>query len=69
MNKFCKLILPIFLGVLLFTACDPTGDERPLGVYDAGVLILNEGAFGANEGGYFILIPPLLYLALTFLKK
>jgi len=50
MSKFSQLIPPIFVAVLLFTACDPTGDERPLGAYDTGILIVNEGAFGANDG-------------------
>lgn len=50
MKNFFQLFSPILLAVLLLTACDPTGDERPLGVYDTGVLILNEGAFGTNDG-------------------
>ena len=50
MIQFSKSNLVIFLMALTFSACDPTTDERPLGVYDSGVLILNEGAFGANDG-------------------
>jgi DNA-binding beta-propeller fold protein YncE len=69
MNKFSKLILPIFLGVLLFTACDPTGEERPQGVYDAGVLILNEGAFGANDGEVFHLNSTTAILSPNLFEK
>jgi hypothetical protein len=50
MNQFSKSILVLSLLALTFSACDPTTDERPLGGYDTGILILNEGAFGANDG-------------------
>jgi hypothetical protein len=50
MTQFSKSILVFFLLVLTFSACDSTINERPLGVYDTGILILNEGAFGANDG-------------------
>ena len=50
MIQFSKYFLLLFLLAMVFSACDPTTDERPLGVYDSGVLILNEGAFGANDG-------------------
>jgi DNA-binding beta-propeller fold protein YncE len=43
--------------LFLLFACDETGNERPLGAYDTGVLILNEGAFGANDGEVFHLDP------------
>ncbi|WP_332911211.1 DUF5074 domain-containing protein [Algoriphagus boritolerans] len=49
------------LGVLalfyLLVACNDSGNERPLGAYDTGVLIINEGAFGANDGEVFHLDP------------
>ena len=50
MIQFSKSFLALSLLVLTFSACDSTTDERPLGVYDTGILILNEGAFGANDG-------------------
>ncbi|MBN7812385.1 surface layer protein [Algoriphagus sp. H41] len=31
-------------------ACSDSGEEKPLGKYDTGVLIMNEGNFGANDG-------------------
>jgi len=50
MIQYSKSILLLLLLVLTFSACDSTTDERPLGVYDTGILIMNEGAFGANDG-------------------
>lgn len=43
--------------IFLLFACDESGNERPLGAYDTGVLILNEGAFGANDGEVYHLDP------------
>lgn len=39
--------------IFLLFACDETGNERPLGAYDSGILIMNEGAFGTNDGEVF----------------
>jgi hypothetical protein len=50
MNNFSKSLCILSFVTLFLAACDPTGDERPLGAFDTGVLILNEGAFGANDG-------------------
>ena len=50
MNNFSKLLCIFFFGTLLLVACDPASKERPLGAYDTGILIVNEGAFGANDG-------------------
>ncbi|MDA0315056.1 MAG: surface layer protein [Bacteroidetes bacterium] len=50
MIQFRKSILTFFILPLLFVACNPNSDERPRGVYDSGILIVNEGAFGANDG-------------------
>ncbi len=36
--------------ITLLFACENGGDERPLGKYDTGVLIMNEGNFGTNDG-------------------
>jgi YVTN family beta-propeller protein len=39
------------LALLVFVfSCSDNGGERPLGKYDTGVLIMNEGAYGANDG-------------------
>jgi YVTN family beta-propeller protein len=47
--KFKNLYLGIIATAFLFTSCssdDSTENETPLGAYDNGVLILNEGNFG-----------------------
>lgn len=38
-------------------ACTDSGEEKPLGKYNNGVLILNEGSFGTNDGEVFHLNP------------
>jgi len=43
--------------IFLLFACNESGNERPLGAYDTGVLIVNEGAFGANDGEIYHLDP------------
>jgi hypothetical protein len=43
--------------IFLLFACNESGNERPLGAYDTGILIVNEGAFGANDGEVFHLDP------------
>ncbi|SDA49328.1 hypothetical protein SAMN03080617_00711 [Algoriphagus alkaliphilus] len=47
-NQFGALAL-----IFLLFSCNESGSERPLGVYDTGILIMNEGAFGANDGEVF----------------
>ena len=44
---------------LLFgiSACTDSGQERPLGQYETGILIMNEGAFGSNDGEIYHLNP------------
>lgn len=38
-------------ALLIFAfSCNDNGDEKPLGKYDTGVLIMNEGNFGTNDG-------------------
>lgn len=46
---------PVWAFVLLIVlfSCEDSGNEKPLGAYESGVLILNEGAFGANDGEVF----------------
>lgn len=50
-----KLNQLLFLGAILLTtiSCNESEPERPLGEYETGVLIMNEGAFGANDGEVF----------------
>jgi DNA-binding beta-propeller fold protein YncE len=48
--RFIQTFFLATLTGLLFIACDPSGKEVPLGAYEKGVFILNEGAFGANDG-------------------
>jgi hypothetical protein len=43
--------------LLVFFSCEDSGNEKPLGAYESGVLILNEGAFGTNDGEVFYFDP------------
>lgn len=44
-------LLSFFWALALFTiSCTEDGPEIPLGEFERGVLIINEGAFGANDG-------------------
>lgn len=45
------LLSSIFLLGLL--ACGPNASESPMGEFEQGVLVMNEGAFGANDGEVF----------------
>lgn len=36
--------------IFILFACNDSGNEKPLGKYDTGLLIMNEGAFGTNDG-------------------
>ncbi|REG84458.1 YVTN family beta-propeller protein [Algoriphagus antarcticus] len=38
-------------------ACSDSGEEKPLGKYDNGILIMNEGNFGTNDGEVYYLNP------------
>lgn len=49
---FTKQLWALALILLLFS-CENGDDERPLGKYDTGILLMNEGAFGANDGEVF----------------
>ncbi len=49
---FTKQLWALALILLLFS-CENGDDERPLGKYDSGILLMNEGAFGANDGEVF----------------
>jgi DNA-binding beta-propeller fold protein YncE len=48
--RFLTSFLLAALVALVFVACDPSGKEVPLGAFEKGVFIINEGAFGANDG-------------------
>ncbi len=54
-----KLNQCIWAFALIFTlfACNDSGEERPLGAYETGILIMNEGAFGSNDGEVYHLEP------------
>lgn len=50
--KLNKLMLALFAGSLLFTSCSDNDDapnDTPLGAYDNGILVLNEGNFGGGN--------------------
>lgn len=48
-----KSQLGAFALLFVLFSCEDSGKENPLGAYETGVLILNEGAFGANDGEIF----------------
>jgi YVTN family beta-propeller protein len=49
--KFSKLVFVAFVSAVFFVSCTDDNDqvEVPLGAYDNGVLILNEGGFGKGN--------------------
>lgn len=49
-------LLSFLLAWAVF-ACNPETPKEPLGEYETGVLIANEGAFGANDGEVFHYVP------------
>ena len=50
--KTFKFYQHLFLNLLIVASISCTSDpvELPLGAYEEGVLIINEGAFGSNDG-------------------
>ena len=50
MNFKMKTQLWALALLFVFFSCEDSGNERPLGAYETGVLIMNEGAFGTNDG-------------------
>lgn len=54
-----KLHQSIWAFALIFTffACEENTSESPLGAYETGILIMNEGAFGSNDGEIYHLEP------------
>lgn len=50
--KFPKLIAATLISALFFVSCNPNEDVPkyvPLGSYDSGVLVLNQGGFNGNN--------------------
>jgi hypothetical protein len=50
--KNLRLLLPLLWLGLFASSCNPSepGEAPPLGEFEKGVLIMNEGAFGSNDG-------------------
>ena len=51
-NQLWALVLLVFAF-----SCNDNREEAPLGKYDTGVLIMNEGNYGSNDGEVFHLDP------------
>ena len=49
MNQF-RLLTALWALTLFTVSCSEDGPEIPLGEFEKGVFIINEGAFGANDG-------------------
>lgn len=49
MKKIHKSGLAVLLS-FIFLSCVEEGPQLPLGAFEQGVLIMNEGAFGSNDG-------------------
>ena len=49
MNQL-RLFTAFWALALFFVSCTDDGPEIPSGEFERGVLIMNEGAFGANDG-------------------
>jgi uncharacterized protein DUF5074 len=53
MMKISKMVVAALGSAVFFTACSPDNDEPtkyvPLGKYDSGVLVLNQGGFGNGD--------------------
>lgn len=46
-----------FALIFLSISCTESDPDRPLGEYETGILIMNEGAFGSNDGEVYHLNP------------
>jgi DNA-binding beta-propeller fold protein YncE len=46
-----------FALVFILFACEDSTSDKPLGAYETGILIMNEGAFGSNDGEVYHLEP------------
>jgi YVTN family beta-propeller protein len=49
--NFTKTILAAFTGLILFSSCEKNDDKvsAPLGAFDNGILVLNQGNFGSGN--------------------
>lgn len=54
--KFNQL-LGIFAFSIILISCNDSDPEQPLGAYEQGILIMNEGNFGTNDGEVYHLDP------------
>ncbi|MDX5479994.1 MAG: surface layer protein [Cyclobacteriaceae bacterium] len=52
MRKLHKLCLAVIM-LSIFFSCTEEGNQVPLGEFEKGVLVINEGAFGANDGDVY----------------
>ncbi|WP_194777682.1 YncE family protein [Pararhodonellum marinum] len=60
MRKFTQVFRFCLVGIaFLVFSCDNDPGEMPRGEFEGGILILNEGAFGANDGEVFHFDPML----------
>lgn len=48
--KFKSIIFGFFISAIFLFSCNNGSETPPLGAYETGVLIMNEGSFGANDG-------------------
>ncbi len=55
-HLFKSRLWAVALLIVTFS-CSDNGGEKPLGKYDSGVLIMNEGNFGTNDGEVYHLDP------------
>lgn len=51
--KTIQRLLLSYIFILGLFACEPNTSESPMGEFEQGVLVMNEGAFGANDGEVF----------------
>lgn len=47
--KFTRLFFTAIAGSLLLTSCDDTDNSAPLGAYESGILVVNEGSGTAGS--------------------
>jgi len=59
--KSYQLLVAFLLSIILFS-CSDVDLEQPLGAYGQGILIMNEGNFGTNDGEVYHLDPVTLEL-------
>ncbi|GAA0878801.1 hypothetical protein GCM10009119_17690 [Algoriphagus jejuensis] len=57
MKNLLKNQLGALALIFVLFSCNDNGGEQPLGKYDTGVLIMNEGNFGTNDGEVYHLDP------------